>query len=448
MSPTKHLVADAEIWINEGVDYLSTVQCPIEEASNNCHSRKDFQQAIRFNDVAQLLRKQTADINSMLQLLRDRSRIAYVMADPYGILRVVKEARTLASLTWSTYWEVDWLAPEAHANLMLGNLPRARVLTQQLYDQNDIYLAKTEYLEAKKICESALSTTTVPHSPSFYAHFLVENAYIGIRIGSTTGEILSNLEAAEAVYRALASQRILLCSWVRAELELTRGNLDIASFAFKECLSKSLSVYPDITVYGYDVEHPLLGYDILASVQKTKDLVATFHTLRCLADIFAALDDEETALHLFQTVLEGATYMDIHRLRAECMDGIGRIMAWRGRIMEAKEMWEAAIPIFIRSSQTKDATAIEAHVAKLTLAQDHQEDRIDYPVVVTDSHATANHQESKKLKQLTHLSAPQNSPSKVAGGAIKPMSTNGTQNATDELFHMWSLPTIHDGQIP
>ncbi|KAJ7793183.1 hypothetical protein B0H14DRAFT_2623134 [Mycena olivaceomarginata] len=435
MSPTKHLVADAEIWINEGVDYLSTVQCPIEEASNNCHSRKDFQQAIRFNDVAQLLRKQTADINSI----------------SLWHLRVVKEARTLASLTWSTYWEVDWLAPEAHANLMLGNLPRARVLTQQLYDQNDIYLAKTEYLEAKKICESALSTTTVPHSPSFYAHFLVENAYIGIRIGSTTGEILSNLEAAEAVYRALASQRILLCSWVRAELELTRGNLDIASFAFKECLSKSLSVYPDITVLCVaalgDPRHKMdtmwntlcWAMIYLASVQKTKDLVATFHTLRCLADIFAALDDEETALHLFQTVLEGATYMDIHRLRAECMDGIGRIMAWRGRIMEAKEMWEAAIPIFIRSSQTKDATAIEAHVAKLTLAQDHQEDRIDYPVVVTDSHATANHQESKKLKQLTHLSCTTKLPFKSRRGC----NLNPCQQMAPKMQQVMKLTMCH-----
>jgi hypothetical protein len=47
------------------------------------------------------------------------------------------------------------------------------------------------------------------------------------------------------------------------------------------------------------------------------------------------------------------------------MGGIGDIMSRHGDMVKAKEMWEAAIPLFIQSSQTKDAATIETHLAKL-----------------------------------------------------------------------------------
>ncbi|KAJ7452875.1 hypothetical protein FB451DRAFT_1185564 [Mycena latifolia] len=46
-------------------------------------------------------------------------------------------------------------------------------------------------------------------------------------------------------------------------------------------------------------------------VQKSKDRVAIFGALRCLADIFAALNDEETALNLYHSALKGATMKDV-----------------------------------------------------------------------------------------------------------------------------------------
>jgi predicted negative regulator of RcsB-dependent stress response len=347
---------------------------------------------------------------------------------------------------------------------MLGNLPRSHELTQQLHEQvvliglehsdhqltildmqEDIYLAKTEYLEAKKICETALSNTSIRRSPRFYAHFLVQNACSGIRIGRNMGEILGSLEAAEEIYRGLVGPRILLCSWVRAELELHQGHLQSACAGFQESLSKSLGVYPDIPVFclaalgdprhkmdtAWNTLHWAMIY--LALVRKMKDLVASLQALRRLADLFVLFNDEETALNLFHTALKGATNIDIHQLRAECMAGIGDIMSRRGNTVEAKEMWEAAIPLFIRSSQTKDAATIEAHLAKLTLAQDHQEVRSDYPVVVTDSQATTNQEESRRLTQLTHLSVAQNSPPTVVEGSMQSRSANDLENATGEL---------------
>jgi hypothetical protein len=78
------------------------------------------------------------------------------------------------------------------------------------------------------------------------------------------------------------------------------------------------------------------------------------------------MDDDETALNLFRTVLEGGTKMDIHRLRAECMVGIGEIMLRRGDSTQAREMWAAAHPFFLRSSRMKDAASVEKRLAKLS----------------------------------------------------------------------------------
>lgn len=189
------------------------------------------------------------------------------MQDPCSILRAVEEARALAGLTWSIWEKIHCLYAEAWGNFWLGNLSRARALTERVYDQfiemgmgdsnylfgildlqTDIYLAKTEYLEAKKICDIVTTKASPTGSPFYYAHFLVQKAYIGILTGSPGHDILRNLNAAEDVYRTFGSQRILLCSWVKAELELYQGQVQSACSKFEECLSRSLGIYPDIPI--------------------------------------------------------------------------------------------------------------------------------------------------------------------------------------------------------
>ncbi|KAF8212730.1 hypothetical protein K438DRAFT_1928012 [Mycena galopus ATCC 62051] len=419
---------DLNTWITEGVDYFNTVQHPIEEvrrfydaASRYCHLQRDFQRAIKFSDAALALGKRTMNIGKILDLLNNRSEIAYAMRDPVSMIRLVQEAQSLAQLTWNGLLGIDLLHTEAYALFYLGNLPRARELNQQCHEQiigigiehsdrllgildlqTDIYLAKTEYLEAKELCDLATTKTSPTRAPRFYAHFLAQKAYIGILTGSKESEILSNLEAAEAVYRAIASQRILLCSLVRAELDLKRRCFHAARSAFTECFSRSLGVFPDIVVvclaalgdprHEMDTAWNTLRWAIiyLASAQKGKDLVATLHALRRLADIFVILSDQETALNLFHTVLKGATQIDIHCLQAECMVGIGDIMKRLMKIEEAMEMWKTAHPLFLRSSQTRDAAAIEARIVKHILTRNNQEDRRDYTVAVADLQTIAN----------------------------------------------------------
>ncbi|KAJ6523996.1 hypothetical protein B0H19DRAFT_1276691 [Mycena capillaripes] len=88
-----------------------------------------------------------------------------------------------------------------------------------------------------------------------------------------------------------------------------------------------------------------------------------------LAGRCSILGEDETALNLFYAALEGGTAMDIHRLRAECMVGIGDIMIRSGDLVQAKEMWTGAHPLFVRSCQMKDAAAVDKRLERLSLAE-------------------------------------------------------------------------------
>ncbi|KAJ7898501.1 hypothetical protein B0H13DRAFT_1884235 [Mycena leptocephala] len=107
----------------------------------------------------------------------------------------------------------------------------------------------------------------------------------------------------------------------------------------------------------------------LASSRKTKDPVGMSHALRCLGNVCATMEDEETALNLFHAALDAGSTMDIHRLRAECMVRIGDIMIRRDDSIQVKEMWMAAQPLFVRSSRMKDAASVDKRLEKLSHTQ-------------------------------------------------------------------------------
>jgi hypothetical protein len=68
---------------------------------------------------------------------------------------------------------------------------------------------------------------------------------------------------------------------------------------------------------------------------KTGDKLSSMKAFRRLASIAVAQGDEETRLTLYEVALDGFTFMDIHRWRAECTDHIGTILERRGDIAKA-----------------------------------------------------------------------------------------------------------------
>jgi hypothetical protein len=98
---------------------------------------------------------------------------------------------------------------------------------------------------------------------------------------------------------------------------------------------------------------------------KCKDKLQTMQAFRCLGQIFSAEGDSETALSLFHVALDGFTFMDVHRWRADCMVRIADILQNQGEVMKAVELWKAARPLFERSSQMKDVTRIDVRLAAI-----------------------------------------------------------------------------------
>ncbi|KAJ7234115.1 hypothetical protein C8J57DRAFT_1575548 [Mycena rebaudengoi] len=107
---------------------------------------------------------------------------------------------------------------------------------------------------------------------------------------------------------------------------------------------------------------------LLGQVVKSKDKLQTTQAFRCLGQILAAEGDNKTALTLFTVALDGFTFMDVHRWRADCMVQIADILNNHGEAMKAVELWNAARPLFERSSQMKDMVNIDAKLAKVDSA--------------------------------------------------------------------------------
>jgi predicted negative regulator of RcsB-dependent stress response len=254
--------------------------------------------------------------------------------------------------------------------------------------RGNILFQKSEYQEVRQLYAQIIKKTSATCSFRYHAHALRSVAEMDILMESEVADIVSNLKAAETVEMTLVSPDILTPSLLDAQLKLYCGDTENARAALLECLSKGLrtrtgrALVRDCLAALADPVHKMHGtmdtfcwaVVYLASVQIAKNPVGTLHALRRLAVLHLSLEDDETALHIFHAVLEGGTEMDIHRLRAECMVGIGDIVLRRGNPIEAKEMWGGAHPLFVRSSRLKEAASIRLRLESLSHTQ-HENSR-------------------------------------------------------------------------
>jgi hypothetical protein len=291
--------------------------------------------------------------------------------------------------------------------------------------RGNCHFDKTEYLEARQIYAEVVQKTSPTHAPRFYAHSLCWIATLDVIMEGEVEGICSALSAAEAVYVSFGSPRTLSCARIAAELQLYRGDTENARIAFLDCLSKSWDIYPDVSESCVaalsDPAHRMHGtvdtfrwaVVYLALVQKKKNPIGTVDTIRHIADLYAMLDDEDTALNLFRAALAGGTKIGIHRIRAECMVGIGDIMLRRGDPIRAKEMWEAAQPLFVRSSRRKAEASVQGRLEQLShipqhTSPSHAIHKSTASASVTDGDTATVH---SALEKLEALSAPNVAPS-------------------------------------
>ncbi|KAJ7907096.1 hypothetical protein B0H13DRAFT_1879918 [Mycena leptocephala] len=258
--------------------------------------------------------------------------------------------------------------------LISSRMESSRDYLHCLYARAQFHFQKTEYIEGRQLHARIVNKTSPTRLPTLHAHSLASIAYLDVLTQGGVDQIIANVGAARAVYATLGSSSAdIMCSYVTAELALSGGDTQAALRGVRTDLSGLCLASLADAKNGMHGTRDTLRWAVsyLGFTQKIKDPWGTLHALRRLGDIYTILGDEETALNVFHAALEGATKLDIHLLRAECMVGIGDILNRRGESMQAKEIWAGAHPLFVRSSQMKDAAAVEKRLEQPT-ELDHQ----------------------------------------------------------------------------
>jgi tetratricopeptide (TPR) repeat protein len=239
--------------------------------------------------------------------------------------------------------------------------------------QAEVYKLKSEYVEAHSIHISILEETST-QDPFGYGLALLNVAEIDVMIGTPKNGVQRDCDTARKLFNTVGNVLgVTLCDVILADLYLREGDSLVARTIFKKCLNVTLE-YSQIQTYclerlcdascwGGSEQMSSWTTVFLVNSLKRKKKLEVYKALRSLGDIFLAQNDEHTATSLFTVALEAFTHMDVHRSRAECMLRLGDISKGHGNLLKAVEFWEAARPLFERSSQAKQVQNIHERVA-------------------------------------------------------------------------------------
>ncbi|KAJ7842088.1 hypothetical protein B0H13DRAFT_1909980 [Mycena leptocephala] len=300
------------------------------------------------------------------------------------------EAQMLARLSADLFKEAQALHIMIMCWYLLGNYKQSILLSSRARDlialcgmsdgdldhrimsnQAESHKLKSEYVAARSIHSRILQETSVTQNFDAYGLALLNTAEIDVSIDAPKENIQSVFEKTREIFNIRNFMReVTMCDMVLADLYLREGNLLEAKTLFESCLKSSFRE-PEITSYCLERLGNASRWSAYVSSwttvffvhsAKRKEKLGIYKALQFLGDVFLAQDDEHTAINLFTVALEGFTYMDVHRSRAECMLQLGDISKGHGDLLKAVEFWTTARPLFEQSSQAKQVKHIIANV--------------------------------------------------------------------------------------
>ncbi|KAJ7131130.1 hypothetical protein C8R44DRAFT_904164 [Mycena epipterygia] len=435
-------VADPESLVQKGIAHFHHINDPVLEAnfyiavgyyyfyySNDSLtiSRQSYEKALS-------LAKICGDSRQHAVALRRLAELKWSMGDYCAPLLHAQEAQKIAQLSANLYQEAEALITEAECLLALGNLKKSALLchrTRELLQlcgmqggQMDhsvmnglaeVHRVKSEYVEAHRIHIELFQNTSAQQDPFSHAYALLNIAELDVMIGVDTLKVQHKLDNAKAIFITLGMARsVIQCETILADLHLREGNEMVARPLFQQCLdtvwgndnqaiSYCLERLADIGRWTSTIEDPLYRWPViyLVHAQKHQEKMALHKALCCLGDLFLSQGDSYTAHSLLVVALEGFTYMDVHRSRADCMLHLGDIAKHRGDLVKAAELWKEAHLLFERSLQAKDMTKIDIKLALVEqeIPDAHQEslaplNRVNIPTVSVDDLSIASNKPS------------------------------------------------------
>jgi tetratricopeptide (TPR) repeat protein len=241
-------------------------------------------------------------------------------------------------------------------------------------NQAEIHLLKSEYGQARSIYTQIIQTSSPEEIVFLYIISLHNIAQIDIQIGSAAEDVYQKLNQAKDLYKSYhAPEGITFCDMLWADAELMQEKFDLAKAKFQECLLLTWGTHNETTLFCLERFADIRAWPnsqwpskwsviYCASAYKSREKLALHKALLFLGDVCIRDRDEETATNLYIVALEGFTYMDVHRSRAQCMVRLGDLAEGQGHTSKAVAYRKAAQPLFEQSLQVKDVAEITARL--------------------------------------------------------------------------------------
>ncbi|KAJ7852119.1 hypothetical protein B0H13DRAFT_1904799 [Mycena leptocephala] len=336
-------------------------------------------------------------LNSLANLLINTG--AYISAQKLAI-----EAQMYARLSANLQHEAEGLGLEARCCRESGNYKHSVFLLQRgrellrlcglsgcnidniiLNNEANTLDIKSEYNKAKLIHIQIAQTTSPTQDVINHAYALLNIADLDITTGGSQHDVNYNLDKANGFFSSVNEKSgMVFCEIQMARLKLREGDTLNASPIFLKYLqwpsignhqisSHCLDSLADIDSWaGINFHQKFMWTAVyLAHASKFHGKLALHKALLSLGKVFLADGDEWTAENLFTVALDGFTFMDIHRSRADCMLCLGDIAKKQGHLVKASALWTDARPLFEQSLQAKDVSRIDSRLADSTTSIYH-----------------------------------------------------------------------------
>ncbi|KAJ7102934.1 hypothetical protein C8R44DRAFT_746900 [Mycena epipterygia] len=369
----QHPIANPELLIAETLAHFYQLNDPGLEAQfynavghYQLYFKRDLSAAAKSLGKALSLARSCEDSKSHLRALIEISWLKYKSGD-YAAAQM--HAHGVQQFAWQStdlYQEANALRLEAACLMYQGDLKEALVLSQRAKERlhlcgmqggeldcsvmghlAEVHLLKSEYLEARHI-HMELSTGTKQHK--------VNNA-----------RTLLNIVEIDIIIATLADLNLREGNTVAAKDFLQQG-LKTAWGHDPDAVSYCLERLGNVTHWtstGITWSDTWTVIYLVHAKKKAQETLALHKALCFMGTVYLSKGDEHTAPSLFVVALQGFTYMDIHRSRADCMLHLGDIAKHRGDLVRAAELWKEARPLFAQSSQAKDIAQIDIQLASI-----------------------------------------------------------------------------------
>ncbi|KAJ7769758.1 hypothetical protein B0H14DRAFT_350882 [Mycena olivaceomarginata] len=241
----------------------------------------------------------------------------------------------------------------------------------------EIHKLKSEYIEARSVYAQILQNLSISQDTNLRPISLLNISEINLLIGVPGNSVRKNIDLARSICVTIGREPLVMCcDATLAALYLREKDLPAAMDLFQKVLKLASEDHQirsfcfeqlgDVSSWGANESTFCWTVIFLVHSLKYKMRLGVYTALRFFGDMFLNQMDEDTAISLFTIALEGFTYMDVHRAKADCMLRLGDISKGHSDLLKAMELWEAARALFERSSQAKQVENIDHRLASMS----------------------------------------------------------------------------------